>query len=240
MEIKAIKDENKRKEETLNNCRMDLLQLEKEKGQLSAVSFENKALKENCALLEKSLDKFNDCQGRVSILEQSLFKSKEILHDKEEAIVDLQKSNQELKQKARAAIQNLSKERQEVLRLKIAVDASNTLIQKTEEKLAARQEEFNQLQIDHIKLKDEKTKLEKIYQGSVDEAAELKIRLENKHHMENVLEDRMKTLNAHLQEKNQAVDLIKKEKDHKEIMHKSEINQLNNQILKIQKHLCER
>ena len=70
MEIKAIKDENKRKEETLNNCRMDLLQLEKEKGQLSAVSFENKALKENCALLEKSLDKFNDCQGRVSILEQ--------------------------------------------------------------------------------------------------------------------------------------------------------------------------
>ena len=240
MEIKAIKDENKRKEETLNNCRMDLLQLEKEKGQLSAVSFENKALKENCALLEKSLDKFNDCQGRVSILEQSLFKSKEILHDKEEAIVDLQKSNQELKQKARAAIQNLTKERQEVLRLKIAVDASNTLIQKTEEKLAARQEEFNQLQIDHIKLKDEKTKLEKIYQGSVDEAAELKIRLENKHHMENVLEDRMKTLNAHLQEKNQAVDLIKKEKDHKEIMHKSEINQLNNQILKIQKHLCER
>ena len=240
MEIKAIKDENKRKEETLNNCRMDLLQLEKEKGQLSAVSFENKALKENCALLEKSLDKFNDCQGRVSILEQSLFKSKETLHDKEEAIVDLQKSNQELKQKARAAIQNLSKERQEVLRLKIAVDASNTLIQKTEEKLAARQEEFNQLQIDHIKLKDEKTKLEKIYQGSVDEAAELKIRLENKHHMENVLEDRMKTLNAHLQEKNQAVDLIKKEKDHKEIMHKSEINQLNNQILKIQKHLCER
>ena len=240
MEIKAIKDENKRKEETLNNCRMDLLQLEKEKGQLSAVSFENKALKENCALLEKSLDKFNDCQGRVSILEQSLFKSKEILHDKEEAIVDLQKSNQELKQKARAAIQNLSKERQEVLRLKIAVDASNTLIQKTEQKLAARQEEFNQLQIDHIKLKDEKTRLEKIYQGSVDEAAELKIRLENKHHMENVLEDRMKTLNAHLQEKNQAVDLIKKEKDHKEIMHKSEINQLNNQILKIQKHLCER
>ena len=240
MEIKAIKDENKRKEETLNNCRMDLLQLEKEKGQLSAVSFENKALKENCALLEKSLDKFNDCQGRVSILEQSLFKSKEILHNKEEAIVDLQKSNQELKQKARAAIQNLTKERQEVLRLKIAVDASNTLIQKTEEKLAARQEEFNQLQIDHIKLKDEKTKLEKIYQGSVDEAAELKIRLENKHHMENVLEDRMKTLNAHLQEKNQAVDLIKKEKDHKEIMHKSEINQLNNQILKIQKHLCER
>ena len=240
MEIKAIKDENKRKEETLNNCRMDLLQLEKEKGQLSAVSFENKALKENCALLEKSLDKFNDCQGRVSILEQSLFKSKEILHDKEEAIVDLQNSNQELKQKARAAIQNLTKERQEVLRLKIAVDASNTLIQKTEEKLAARQEEFNQLQIDHIKLKDEKTKLEKIYQGSVDEAAELKIRLENKHHMENVLEDRMKTLNAHLQEKNQAVDLIKKEKDHKEIMHKSEINQLNNQILKIQKHLCER
>ena len=240
MEIKAIKDENKRKEETLNNCRMDLLQLEKEKGQLSAVSFENKALKENCALLEKSLDKFNDCQGRVSILEQSLFKSKETLHDKEEAIVDLQKSNQELKQKARAAIQNLSKERQEVLRLKIAVDASNTLIQKTEEKLAARQEEFNQLQIDHIKLKDEKTRLEKIYQGSVDEAAELKIRLENKHHMENVLEDRMKTLNAHLQEKNQAVDLIKKEKDHKEIMHKSEINQLNNQILKIQKHLCER
>ena len=240
MEIKAIKDENKRKEETLNNCRMDLLQLEKEKGQLSAVSFENKALKENCALLEKSLDKFNDCQGRVSILEQSLFKSKEILHDKEEAIVDLQKSNQELKQKARAAIQNLTKERQEVLRLKIAVDASNTLIQKTEEKLAARQEEFNQLQIDQIKLKDEKTRLEKIYQGSVDEAAELKIRLENKHHMENVLEDRMKTLNAHLQEKNQAVDLIKKEKDHKEIMHKSEINQLNNQILKIQKHLCER
>ena len=240
MEIKAIKDENKRKEETLNNCRMDLLQLEKEKGQLSAVSFENKALKENCALLEKSLDKFNDCQGRVSILEQSLFKSKEILHDKEEAIVDLQKSNQELKQKARAAIQNLSKERQEVLRLKIAVDASNTLIQKTEEKLAARQEEFNQLQIDQIKLKDEKTRLEEINQGSVDEAAELKIRLENKHHMENVLEDRMKTLNAHLQEKNQAVDLIKKEKDHKEIMHKSEINQLNNQILKIQKHLCER
>ena len=240
MEIKAIKDENKRKEETLNNCRMDLLQLEKEKGQLSAVSFENKALKENCALLEKSLDKFNDCQGRVSILEQSLFKSKEILHDKEEAIVDLQKSNQELKQKARAAIQNLTKERQEVLRLKIAVDASNTLIQKTEEKLAARQEEFNQLQIDQIKLKDEKTRLEEINQGSVDEAAELKIRLENKHHMENVLEDRMKTLNAHLQEKNQAVDLIKKEKDHKEIMHKSEINQLNNQILKIQKHLCER
>ena len=240
MEIKAIKDENKRKEETLNNCRMDLLQLEKEKGQLSAVSFENKALKENCALLEKSLDKFNDCQGRVSILEQSLFKSKETLHDKEEAIVDLQKSNQELKQKARAAIQNLSKERQEVLRLKIAVDASNTLIQKTEEKLAARQEEFNQLQIDQIKLKDEKTRLEEINQGSVDEAAELKIRLENKHHMENVLEDRMKTLNAHLQEKNQAVDLIKKEKDHKEIMHKSEINQLNNQILKIQKHLCER
>ena len=240
MEIKAIKDENKRKEETLNNCRMDLLQLEKEKGQLSAVSFENKALKENCALLEKSLDKFNDCQGRVSILEQSLFKSKEILHDKEEAIVDLQKSNQELKQKARAAIQNLSKERQEVLRLKIAVDASNTLIQKTEEKLAARQEEFNQLQIDQIKLKDEKTRLEEINQGSVDEAAELKIRLENKHHMETVLEDRMKTLNAHLQEKNQAVDLIKKEKDHKEIMHKSEINQLNNQILKIQKHLCER
>jgi len=82
--------------------------------------------------------------------------------------------------------------------------------------------------------------LEEINQGSVDEAAELKIRLENKHHMENVLEDRMKTLNAHLQEKNQAVDLIKKEKDHKEIMHKSEINQLNNQILKIQKHLCER
>ena len=240
MEIKAIKDENKRKEETLNNCRMDLLQLEKEKGQLSAVSFENKALKENCALLEKSLDKFNDCQGRISILEQSLFKSKETLHDKEEAIVDLQKSNQELKQKARAAIQNLTKERQEVLRLKIAVDASNTLIQKTEEKLAARQEEFNQLQIDQIKLKDEKTRLEEINQGSVDEAAELKIRLENKHHMENVLEDRMKTLNAHLQEKNQAVDLIKKEKDHKEIMHKSEINQLNNQILKIQKHLCER
>jgi len=240
MEMKGMKEENKRKEETLNNCRIDLLQLEKEKGQLSAVSYENKALKENCILLEKSLDKFNDCQGRVSILEQSLFKSKETLHDKEEAIVDLQKSNQELKQKAKDANLNLAKEKQEIKRLKIALDASNTFVQKTEEKLAAVKEELNQFQIDHRKLKDEKTKLENIYQGSVDAAAELKILLENKHHMENVLEDRMKTLNAHLQEKNQAIDLIRKEKEHKEIMHTSEINQLNDQIVKMHKHSSER
>ena len=240
MEIKGLKEENKRKEETLNNCRMDLLQLEKEKGQLSAVSYENKALKENCVLLEKSLDKFNDCQGRVSILEQSLFKSKETLHDKEEAIVDLQKSNQELKQKAKDGHLNLVKEKQEINRLKIALDASNTLVHKTDEKLAAVKEELNQLQIAHHQLKDEKTNLENIYQGSVDAAAQLKIRLENKHHMENVLEDRMKTLNSHLQEKNQAIDLMRKEKDHKEILHTSEINQLNNQILKIQKHSSER
>ena len=240
MEIKGLKEENKRKEETLNNCRMDLLQLEKEKGQLSAVSYENKALKENCVLLEKSLDKFNDCQGRVSILEQSLFKSKETLHDKEEAIVDLQKSNQELKQKAKDGHLNLVKEKQEINRLKIALDASNTLVHKTDEKLAAVKEELNQLQIAHHQLKDEKTNLENIYQGSVDAAAQLKIRLENKHHMENVLEDRMKTLNSHLQEKNQAIDLMRKEKEHKEILHTSEINQLNNQILKIQKHSSER
>ena len=235
-----MKEESKRKEETLNNCRIDLLQLEKEKGQLSAVSFENKALKENCVLLEKSLDKFNDCQGRVSILEQNLFKSKETLHDKEEALVDLQKSNQELKQKAKDANLNLAKEKQEINRLKIALDASNTQVQKTGEKLAAVKEELDQFQIFHQKLKEEKTKLENVYQGSVDAAAELKIRLENKHHMENVLEDRMKTLNAHLQEKNQAVDLIRKEKDHKEILHTSEINQLNNQISQIQKHSSER
>ena len=240
MEIKGLKEENKRKEETLNNCRMDLLQLEKEKGQLSAVSYENKALKENCVLLEKSLDKFNDCQGRVSILEQSLFKSKETLHDKEEAIVDLQKSNQELKQKAKDGHLNLVKEKQEINRLKIALDASNTLVHKTDEKLAAVKEELNRFQIAHQQLKDEKTNLENIYQGSVDAAAQLKIRLENKHHMENVLEDRMKTLNSHLQEKNQAIDLMRKEKDHKEILHTSEINQLNNQILKIQKHSSER
>ena len=240
MEIKGLKEENKRKEETLNNCRMDLLQLEKEKGQLSAVSYENKALKENCVLLEKSLDKFNDCQGRVSILEQSLFKSKETLHDKEEAIVDLQKSNQELKQKAKDGHLNLVKEKQEINRLKIALDASNTLVHKTDEKLAAVKEELNRFQIAHQQLKDEKTNLENIYQGSVDAAAQLKIRLENKHHMENVLEDRMKTLNSHLQEKNQAIDLMRKEKEHKEILHTSEINQLNNQILKIQKHSSER
>ena len=74
----------------------------------------------------------------------------------------------------------------------------------------------------------------------MDAAAELKILLENKRHMENVLEDRMKTLNAHLQEKNHAIDLIRKEKEHKEIMHTSEINQLNDQIVKMHKHSSER
>ena len=240
MEVKELKEENKRKEETLNMCRMDLLQLEKEKGQLSAVSYENKALKENCALLEKSLDKFNDCQGRVSILEQTLFKSKEALHDKEEAIVDLRKSNEELKQKAKDANSNLAKERQEITRLTIALDASKSLVQRTEEKVAVLRDELDQFKLDYQKLKDEKTKLEGVYQGSVDAAAELKIHLENKHHMENVLEDRMKTLNAHLQEKNHSIDLIRKEKDQKEILHKSEINQLNNQLLNMQKQSSER
>ena len=240
MEVKELKEENKRKEETLNMCRMDLLQLEKEKGQLSAVSYENKALKENCALLEKSLDKFNDCQGRVSILEQTLFKSKEALHDKEEAIVDLRKSNEELKQKAKDANSNLAKERQEITRLTIALDASKSLVQRTEEKVAVLRDELDRFKLDYQKLKDEKTKLEGVYQGSVDAAAELKIHLENKHHMENVLEDRMKTLNAHLQEKNHSIDLIRKEKDQKEILHKSEINQLNNQLLNMQKQSSER
>ena len=240
MEVKELKEENKRKEETLNMCRMDLLQLEKEKGQLSAVSYENKALKENCALLEKSLDKFNDCQGRVSILEQTLFKSKEALHDKEEAIVDLRKSNEELKQKAKDANSNLAKERQEITRLTIALDASKSLVQRTEEKVAVLRDELDQFKLDYQKLKDEKTKLEGVYQGSMDAAAELKIHLENKHHMENVLEDRMKTLNAHLQEKNHSIDLIRKEKDQKEILHKSEINQLNNQLLNMQKQSSER
>ena len=240
MEVKELKEENKRKEETLNMCRMDLLQLEKEKGQLSAVSYENKALKENCALLEKSLDKFNDCQGRVSILEQTLFKSKEALHDKDEAIVDLRKSNEELKQKAKDANSNLAKERQEITRLTIALDASKSLVQRTEEKVAVLRDELDRFKLDYQKLKDEKTKLEGVYQGSVDAAAELKIHLENKHHMENVLEDRMKTLNAHLQEKNHSIDLIRKERDQKEILHKSEINQLNGQLLNMQKQSSER
>ena len=33
---------------------------------------------------EKSLEKFNDCQGKASALEHSLFKSQENVHDKEE------------------------------------------------------------------------------------------------------------------------------------------------------------
>jgi chromosome segregation ATPase len=239
-EIKALKEENKRKEESLSTCRVDLLQLEKEKGSLSAVSYENKALKENCALLERSLEKFNDCQGKVSILEHSLFKSQETVHDKEEKIAELQRTNNELKKRSKVAQSDLSKEKQEVHTLKIGLESANALIEKAKESEANERGHFEKLCTDFQKLNDEKLKLEKSYQVNIDMAADLKIQLDNRHHMGNVLEDRMKTVNLHLQEKEQALDLMDKDKSHREKLHKSEIAQLNAQMEKAQRHSGER
>ena len=239
-EITGLKEENKRKEESLNTCRVDLLQLEKEKGMLSAVSYENRALKENCSLLEKSLEKFNDCQGKVSILEHSLFKSQETVHDKEEKIGDLQKENTELRKKVKDMSRDLSSERQEAQRLKISLEAANKLIERVRNKEISDREELETLNFNIKKLHDEKLLLEKSHQGSIDVAAELKIQLESKHHMENVLEDRMKSLNLHLQDKNQTISLLKKEAGHKEELHRAEIAQMAFKNEKIQKNFSAR
>ena len=239
-EITGLKEENKRKEESLNTCRVDLLQLEKEKGMLSAVSYENRALKENCSLLEKSLEKFNDCQGKVSILEHSLFKSQETVHDKEEKIGDLQTENTELRKKVKDMSRDLSSERQEAQRLKISLEAANKLIERVRNKEISDREELETLNCNIKKLHDEKLLLEKSHQGSTDVAAELKIQLESKHHMENVLEDRMKSLNLHLQDKNQTISLLKKEAGHKEELHRAEIAQMAFKNEKIQKNFSAR
>merc|ERR1719350_797405 len=239
-EIKGLKEDNRRKEETLNSCRIDLLQLEKEKGLLSAVSYENKALKENCAMLEKSLDRFNDYQSRVSLLEQQVFESKEIIHDKEEKAVDLQKKCQNLNKKTNNLNTELAKEKEEVERLRSLVETGNLMAQKAEEKLKIEIEKNSELIKDLKKMKKEKSNLERNMQSSVDSAAEMKIHLQNKHHMANVLEDKIKTLNVHLKEKSQEIELMKHEQEHKEGLHKCEISQLNAHMSQAQQYSVER
>ena len=188
-------------------------------------------------MLEKSLEKFNDCQGKVSILEHSLFKSQETVHDKEEKIGDLQKENTELRKKVKDMSTDLSSERQEGQRLKISLEAANKLIERARKKEIGEREELETLNLNIKKLHDEKLLLERRHQGSMDMAAELKIQLESKHHMENVLEDRMKSLNLHLQDKNQTINLLKQEAGHKEELHKAEIAQMAFKSEKIQKNL---
>ena len=239
-ELKTLKEENKRKEEALTACRIDLLQLEKEKGQLSAVNYENKALKDNCILLEKNLEKFNDCQDKVSILEHGLFKSKETVHDREEKIMDLQKMINELKFESKNFHSEISKEKQEVQRLNIGLEAADVMIQKAQERDAVERVKYDVLQEELTKIHNEKLMLQKSQQSHEDTIGELKIELESKQHMENVLEDRMITLNLHLQEKNQTISLKNKEAKHKENLHKKEIDQLHLQIGKKQKNFNDR
>merc|ERR1712013_70541 len=90
-EVKILTNEIELKDENLNTLKIDLLELEKDRGTLSAVLFENKALQENCALLEQNLQTLNECQGKVSVLEHDLVKSKETIHEQKDHITIITK-----------------------------------------------------------------------------------------------------------------------------------------------------
>jgi len=75
-ELSKLNEELSLMKQMLKSSNDAIIELEKDKGYLSVVIFENASLKENCAALEEDLKKFSDCKGKLNFIEQELLTKK--------------------------------------------------------------------------------------------------------------------------------------------------------------------
>lgn len=239
-EVKNLSSENEMKDENLNTLKIDLLELERDRGTLSAVLFENKSLQENCALLEKNLLTLNECQGKVSVLEHNLFKCRETVHAKEEHIEIVTKEKVKLKEEIEILKLELSDKKKELLNSNQEADAKSNLIENLKKDIDSEISKNNEINICVENLDARNLELETKLFKSNQTVTELKNRLALSDQKETIFEDQLTSMNMSLDEKNEEMRIKNHEIEQKQNLHKIEIEHFNIQLTRLEKNFNER
>merc|ERR1711892_264634 len=236
-EVKNLSTENDLKDENLNTLKIDLLELEKDRGTLSAVLFENKALQENCALLEKNLQTLNECQGKVSVLEHNLLKCKETIHEQEDHISIVSKEKVQLKEESANLRSKLLDKNKELIE---KMDANRHLIENLKRDMDSQISENQELNTQVESLTSNNLDLQTKNAKTNGSVTELKHRIIIKDQKEIILDEQLNTINMSLQERNEEIRIKKQEIEQTQNIHKLEIDHLKIQLSRFEKNFNER
>merc|ERR1711892_1580587 len=236
-EVKNLSTENDMKDENLNTLKIDLLELEKDRGTLSAVLFENKALQENCALLEKNLQTLNECQGKVSVLEHNLLKCKETIHEQEDHISIVSKEKVQLKEESANLRSKLLDKNKELIE---KMDANRHLIENLKRDMDSQISENQELNTQVESLTSNNLDLQTKNAKTNGSVTELKHRIIIKDQKEIILDEQLNTINMSLQERNEEIRIKKQEIEQTQNIHKLEIDHLKIQLSRFEKNFNER
>merc|ERR1711892_825592 len=236
-EVKNLSTENDMKDENLNTLKIDLHELEKDRGTLSAVLFENKALQENCALLEKNLQTLNECQGKVSVLEHNLLKCKETIHEQEDHISIVSKEKVQLKEESANLRSKLLDKNKELIE---KMDANRHLIENLKRDMDSQISENQELNTQVESLTSNNLDLQTKNAKTNGSVTELKHRIIIKDQKEIILDEQLNTINMSLQERNEEIRIKKQEIEQTQNIHKLEIDHLKIQLSRFEKNFNER
>ena len=236
-EVKNLTNEIELKDENLNTLKIDLLELEKDRGTLSAVLFENKALQENCALLEQNLQTLNECQGKVSVLEHNLVKSKETIHEQKDHITIITKERIDIKEKLAKLEISLSTKQKEYIELS---EANKKLIENLKHDLDFQMKKNDELLKNIDNLKERNSELEMKYCKTNESLIELKNILMLSNQKEMILEEKLNIVDMSLQEKTEEFRIKELEIEQKQDLHKIELHNMTLQLSRLEKNFNER
>eukprot|EP00092_Neocalanus_flemingeri_P013712 GFUD01014789.1.p1 GENE.GFUD01014789.1~~GFUD01014789.1.p1 ORF type:complete len:725 (+),score=179.26 GFUD01014789.1:275-2449(+) len=235
-DVKNLADENEMKEENLNSLRIDLIELEKDRGTLSAILFENKALKENCVILESNLQTLNECQGKISVLEHNLLKCKETINNKENRIEVITNERLDLKEEALILKSELSDKIQDMIKFKQEMEEKGNLIENLKKEKECEKSKNCELDAKIGSIRVENSELESKYLNISATVAELKHLLVVSNQKEIILDEQLISSNLNMQEKNEEMRIKEKEIEQQMNLHTIELEHSNVQLSRLQKN----
>jgi len=233
-ENKNLTDDNKMKDDNLNILKDDLLELEKDRGTLSAVLFENKTLQDNCKLLDEKLRTYVKYEGENFILLKELKSLKDKVQYNGELLTTLEAEKHTLQENISSMTKELIDAKDKAVCFEEMCYTNNMAIVELKKEAEALAKES--LEISHKKEKLEMTysELNDKYFKNTEALSQLKNDLAIMDQKETLSSEMIESLNLDLLKYKEELSIKTNEIEEKKEIHKLELDHKDMQLNRVE------